>query len=231
MKTYSSIIRSLNFRFFSFHCIIVVHKSTVNLASDLLACLLSSVMISPICKVFGSNTKAVGSLTVLWPIVIRIHWCLCLFRLTLQNPLTRLLLRRLSFLVVLQEKFFALAGFSLILSLRCRRHACLLFSFLCFEHRLDLFFTSFFLDNPIISTIIIITAATHYVFKKSSEVIVIRLFFKHNIATVLQVLRKFFRLSLRELFNCCLDFTLLNSVILVIFVLSSKSLPWESTFK
>jgi hypothetical protein len=124
----------------------------------------------------------------------------------------------------LPKEFFRVRPVQSTLPWRNRRDAGL-FGFFLFDHCLDLFLAAFFLDNPIISTIIVIAPLLHNLLEKSSQIVVIGLFFKHDVAAVLQVLREFFGRSGGQLLDSSLDFALFDPVVLVVLILACETLP------
>lgn len=67
--------------------------------------------------------------------------------------------------------------------------------------------------------------------KEASEEVVVWFFVKLEVSTVINELHELFRHALRQLLNCGLTLLLTNFIVLFIFVLTSKTLPWELTLQ
>ena len=83
-----------------------------------------------------------------------------------------------------------------------------------------------FLENPIILTVACVTATLHESSEEATEVIIVRPFFKIQIAAVLEVLRELFGALSCQLLDRSLNFLFLDTVVFVIFIFSGKALPW-----
>lgn len=88
-----------------------------------------------------------------------------------------------------------------------------------------------FLKNPIKGSVVLIAASLEQRAEELSQIVIVRLFFKVEISCILQILRKLFWSIPCNLFNCSLNFLLLNAIIFVILILACKSLPRQRSLE
>jgi len=75
------------------------------------------------------------------------------------------------------------------------------------------------------------TLLLHNLLKETPQVVVVGLLFEFDIAAIRYVLKEFLGDALGQLLDSGLAFLLTNLVILIVFVLARKTLPWESALQ
>lgn len=101
---------------------------------------------------------------------------------------------------------------------------------LCFvaplrQQLVDSVLTAFFLEDPVELTVVVISNSGHDLLEQASEVVVVRLLFELQAATIGNVFLELFRDTSGKLLHCSLAFLLADLVVFVIFVLASEALP------
>ena len=87
------------------------------------------------------------------------------------------------------------------------------------------YFMSCLLQDPVILIVVIVATLIHQIFEYFSHVVVIRSFLEFQISAILQISVKFLWKSPRQRLNRCRHFLVLDSVILIVLILSLKALP------
>ena len=99
------------------------------------------------------------------------------------------------------------------------------------KERSKLIILTILLENPVELPIIFPTVTFHHSLEKTSQVVVIGLLLKLDVAAVLDILSELFGRCCGQLFNSGRTLLLTNFVILIILVLASKALPGQRSFK
>jgi len=84
---------------------------------------------------------------------------------------------------------------------------------------------TFFFEDPVILAVIFVTTSLQKLTEEATHIVVVRAFVEIQIFAILQVLRELFWARTSQLLNSCLNLLLLDTIILVIFVLAGKTLP------
>ena len=87
-----------------------------------------------------------------------------------------------------------------------------------------------FLKNPIELSVICVATALHQPPEEATKVVVIGALLEIQIPGVLEILAELFWWVARQLFDSSLNLLLLNTIVLVVFVLPGQALPRERTF-
>jgi len=95
----------------------------------------------------------------------------------------------------------------------------------------DIGILALLLENPVKEAVVLVIAALHHRLEQPSQVVVVWLLIEVNVAASLDVLRKLFGRPAAQLFHCSLTLLLPDSVILIVFVTTGKSLPGQSPFE
>ena len=85
------------------------------------------------------------------------------------------------------------------------------------------------LNNPIVLTVVLVSLFGHKTLEEASQIGIVGLFFKKTVLAILDIFGKLFGRSTTKLFDGCLNLLLLNTIVLIVLILASETLPGQST--
>ena len=93
------------------------------------------------------------------------------------------------------------------------------------------YFVSSLLEDPVILVVIVVTTLVHQILEYFAHVIVVGSLLELQISAVLQVSVEFFWETSGERLNGRRHLLVLDTVVLVVFVFTLQSLPWQISFQ